>query len=75
MFHEVAHGLGIKYLVNDPKTEVSDAMMDMDVALEEGKAADFVMLTQDIMKIEASEILSTFVVQTYLDGDMVYNAE
>ncbi len=44
-------------------------------SLEEGKAADFVMLTQDIMKIEASEILSTFVVQTYLDGEMVYNAE
>jgi hypothetical protein len=38
MFHEVGHGLGIKFLVDDSKTEVSDALKDMDVVLEEGKA-------------------------------------
>ena len=42
-------------------------------SLEAGKAADFVMLTQDIMRVESNEILSTFVVQTYLDGVMVYD--
>jgi hypothetical protein len=26
MFHEVAHGLGIKYLVKNKKTEVKDAL-------------------------------------------------
>ncbi|NOQ75505.1 MAG: amidohydrolase family protein [Crocinitomix sp.] len=44
-------------------------------SLEVGKAADFVMLTQDIMKVEASEILSTYIVKTYLDGDLVYDGE
>jgi len=38
MFHEVAHGLGIKYLVNDPKVAVKDALKDQYAAVEEGKA-------------------------------------
>lgn len=38
MFHEVAHGLGIKYLVNDKKTAVKDALKEEASALEEGKA-------------------------------------
>lgn len=38
MFHEVAHGLGIKNLVNDPNTTVRQALKEHASALEEGKA-------------------------------------
>lgn len=38
MFHEVAHGLGIKYLVSNPKIAVKDALKDVSAAMEEGKA-------------------------------------
>lgn len=38
MFHEVAHGLGIKYLVANPKVAVKDALKDQYAAVEEGKA-------------------------------------
>lgn len=44
-------------------------------SLEEGKAADFVILTKDIMKISPEEILTTFVAQTYLDGKLVYDGD
>lgn len=42
--------------------------------LEKGKAADFIILTKNIMKIEPAEILNTFVEQTFVDGECVYNA-
>lgn len=38
MFHEVAHGLGIKNLVKDPNTTVRQALKEHASALEEGKA-------------------------------------
>lgn len=38
MFHEVAHGLGIKNLVEDPNTTVRQALKEHSSALEEGKA-------------------------------------
>ena len=44
-------------------------------SLEAGKAADFIILTKDIMKISPEEILTTFVVQTYLDGELVYDGD
>ncbi len=44
-------------------------------SLEVGKAADFVILTKDIMTIDPSEILHTFVVKTYVNGKMVYDGE
>lgn len=44
-------------------------------SLETGKDADFVILTQDIMKIPVEEILTTFVESTYLDGELVYSAQ
>lgn len=44
-------------------------------SLEKGKAADFVILTKDIMRIDPNEILTTFVVKTYLDGELVYDGE
>ncbi len=44
-------------------------------SLEKGKAADFVILTKDIMTVEAKEILNTYVFMTFLDGVNVYSAE
>jgi hypothetical protein len=44
-------------------------------SLEVGKDADFVILTQDIMKIAPSEILKTFIIQTYINGECVFDAE
>lgn len=38
MFHEVAHGLGIKYLINNPEVSVRDALKEQYSAIEEGKA-------------------------------------
>ena len=39
-----------------------------------GKFADFVVLSQDIMTIPASDVLSTRVVATVMDGKPVYGA-
>ncbi|WP_027418395.1 amidohydrolase [Crocinitomix catalasitica] len=44
-------------------------------SLSIGKFADFVILTKDIMTIDDSEILSTYVVQTFLNGEEVYNGD
>lgn len=44
-------------------------------SLEAGKNADFVMLSKDIMKIDEAEILKTFVLNTYLNGELVFSAE
>ena len=44
-------------------------------SLEEGKAADFVILNKDIMIIPAKEILSTYVERTFLDGNEVFYAD
>jgi predicted amidohydrolase YtcJ len=44
-------------------------------SLEVGKSADFIILTKDIMKVEASEILHTYVAKTYLDGELVYDGD
>ena len=41
-------------------------------SLEPGKRADFVILSQDIMRIAPAQILNTAVVATYLDGQPVY---
>ena len=41
-------------------------------SLEPGKRADFVILSADIMKIEAEQIPATEVVATYLDGREIY---
>lgn len=44
-------------------------------SLEVGKDADFVILTKDIMTIDPSEVLHTFVVKTYVNGKMVYDGD
>lgn len=41
-------------------------------SLEKGKKADFVILNQDIMTVEAKEILEAKVVATVIDGVVVY---
>ena len=38
MFHEVGHGLGIKYVVGKDNVKVREALTDQATALEEGKA-------------------------------------
>lgn len=38
MFHEVGHGLGLSYLVEDKNTTVRDALKNYYTSLEEGKA-------------------------------------
>jgi len=38
MFHETAHGLGIKYLIEDADTEVDAALKELTTTIEEGKA-------------------------------------
>jgi len=44
-------------------------------SLEAGKNADFVFLTNDIMEVVESELLNTFVLRTFIDGEEVFNAK
>jgi predicted amidohydrolase YtcJ len=44
-------------------------------SLEAGKNADFVFLTTDIMEVVESELLNTFVLRTFIDGEEVFNAK
>jgi len=41
-------------------------------SLEQGKKADFVVLDQDIMRIDMSKVLSTKVEATVIDGEVLY---
>jgi len=41
-------------------------------SLESGKRADFIVLDKNIFEVEASEIHSTKVLQTWLDGELVW---
>ena len=41
-------------------------------SIEVGKVADFVLLTNDIMVLNDSELLATEVLATFLNGEMVY---
>ena len=41
-------------------------------SIEVGKFADFVILNQDIMKVEGNKIPNSKVVSTYLNGEKVY---
>ena len=41
-------------------------------SLESGKRADFIVLDKNIFKVEVSEIHTTKVLQTWLDGEMVW---
>jgi len=58
MFHEVAHGLGIKYLVNDPSKEVKATLKETATTLEEAKAdiLGLYMITYLYNKGELKEI-------------------
>lgn len=49
------------------------AFMESQVgSLEAGKRADFIVLDRDLMTIETNEIPSTKVLETWLDGQMVW---
>jgi predicted amidohydrolase YtcJ len=41
-------------------------------SIEAGKFADFVILDQDIMKVESSALFKTIVLKTYLNGEKVF---
>ncbi len=50
------------------------AFMEKSVgSLESGKRADFIVLDQNVFEIEASEIANIKVLQTWLDGELVYS--
>ncbi len=52
------------------------AFMEDEVgSITPGKRADFVLLSQDLMRVPSEEILATEVVATYLDGEPVYERE
>jgi len=42
-------------------------------SLESGKRADFIVLDQNVFEIEAAEIAAVKVLQTWLDGELVYS--
>src|SRR5690606_34555443 len=42
-------------------------------SLEVGKAADFIILDRDIMKVETDKILKTKVLHCYINGEKVYS--
>lgn len=42
-------------------------------SIEKGKYADFIILDNDIMQIEEKKILTTNVLKTYINGELVYN--
>ena len=44
-------------------------------SLSPGKYADFVVLDRDIMKVPATEILSSRVISTWIGGKAVYQAK
>ncbi|MBG44194.1 MAG: amidohydrolase [Aequorivita sp.] len=44
-------------------------------SIEVGKFADFTILDKDIMKVEENELPNTKVVATFINGEMVYEAE
>tara|TARA_B110000503_G_scaffold140668_1_gene232155 strand:+ start:1407 stop:1649 length:243 start_codon:yes stop_codon:yes gene_type:complete len=54
-------------------TAFSNFKEDEKGSIEVGKFADFVILDQDILKVEGSQTPITNVVSTYLNGEKVYS--
>ena len=48
-------------------------MEDSVGSLEPGKRADFIVLDRDIMQVDAADIPSIRVLQTWLDGELVWS--
>lgn len=70
MFHEVAHGLGVKYLVDAPQTSVREALAETYSAIEEAKAdiAGLYMVTQlyKMGEFPGKDLMDNYV--TYIAG-------
>lgn len=64
MFHEVAHGLGIKYTITD-KGSVREALLDTASSLEEGKA-DILGLFMVSQLIESGELPDVDIMDYYV---------
>ncbi|MEQ8910623.1 MAG: amidohydrolase [Vicingaceae bacterium] len=54
---------------------VSNFEEEMKGSLEVGKAADFIVLDRDIMSAKESDILSTRVISTFVNGEKVFEAK
>ena len=48
---------------------------DFKGSIEVGKVADFVILNQDIMKIDKEELPAVSVFATYVEGELVYQLD
>ena len=44
-------------------------------SLVKGKAADFIIINKDLMKVSESELFETKILSTYIDGEIVYSAK
>ena len=44
-------------------------------SIEEDKFADFIVLDRDLIKVKENMILSTKVLATYINGELVYSAK
>ena len=44
-------------------------------SIEKGKSADFIIIDQNIMEIEAAKIPNTKVLKTFVDGELVYQKD
>ena len=44
-------------------------------SIEKGKSADFIIINQNIMEIEAAKIPNTKVLKTFVDGELVYQKD
>ena len=44
-------------------------------SIEKGKSADFIIIDQNIMEIEATKIPNTKVLKTFVDGELVYQKD
>ncbi|MCF0207612.1 MAG: Zn-dependent hydrolase [Bacteroidales bacterium] len=70
MFHEVAHGLGVKFTINENKKSVRDALGDTYSTIEEAKAdmlgLYLVTMLHDMGEIENQDLMNNYV--TFLAG-------
>jgi len=72
MFHEVAHGLGIKYLIKNKNIEVKTALKDHYSAIEEAKAdilglymVDYLYNKGELQEVDIQSYYTTFIASIF----------